>query len=160
VATLRLFGGLWRSRTAPPTVTAASVNAAGTVLTLTFNKAMANPAGKHAQFAANDGSARTFSAAALNADTTKIDLTISGSAIYIGATVTASYTVGTVVAGDGGVLATFSGQAVTNNSTVSSVTTSAVADAGVGYASAVEESAPSATAGDAATDGTVTVSDG
>ena len=99
----------------PPTVVSATTNATGTVVTVTFSKAMADPAGKHGQFSLNDGTARTFSAAALNADTTKIDLTITGGGwVAFGATLTLAYTAGTVLAADGGVLATFSGQAVTN----------------------------------------------
>ncbi|WP_292423374.1 S-layer family protein, partial [Methanoregula sp.] len=102
---------------APPTVSSAATNTAGTLITISFNKAMANPAGKQGQFSytVDGGAPQTFSAAALNADTTKIDLTPSGTAIAYGNTVNVSYTVGTVVAADGGVLATFADQAVTNN---------------------------------------------
>ena len=78
---------------------------------------MADPTGKHAEFAFNDGSGRTFSAAAIGA-ANQIVLTVNGAPIVQGATVTASYTLGTVLATDGGILASFAGQAVTNNSTV------------------------------------------
>ncbi|MDO9550556.1 MAG: PKD domain-containing protein [Methanoregula sp.] len=103
--------------TAPPIVTSAATNTAGTVITLTFNKAMADPTGKQAQFSyrINGGSAQSFSAAALNADPTKINLTPSGTAIAYGNTVTVSYTAGTVLSADTGILATFTNQAVTNN---------------------------------------------
>ncbi|MEW5920985.1 MAG: stalk domain-containing protein [Bacillota bacterium] len=101
---------------APPTVTSAVTNTAGTVITITFSKAMADLAGKHGQFSAIVGGlARTFSAVALDSDTTKINLTLSGTAIAHGATVTVSYTAGDVTAADGGVLASFSNRAVTNN---------------------------------------------
>ncbi|MBM3308510.1 MAG: InlB B-repeat-containing protein, partial [Candidatus Eisenbacteria bacterium] len=101
---------------APPTFSSATTNTAGSVITITFSKAMANPAGKHDQFTyqINGGATQAFSAAALNATTTKIDLTCAGTAIAAGNTVTVNYTAGTVVAADGGVLATFSGQAVSN----------------------------------------------
>jgi PKD repeat protein len=101
----------------PPTFVSAATNTAGNVITITFNKAMANPAGKNGQFGyrINGGALQTFSAAALNADTTKIDLTTSGIAIAGGNTVTVSYTAGTVLAADNGVLATFTNQPVTNN---------------------------------------------
>lgn len=100
----------------PPTVSSAVTNTEGTVITITFSKAMANPSGKHAQFSATiAGSSRSISAAALNADTAKFDLTISGAAIASGNTVTISYTAGDVAASDGSPLASFSGQSVTNN---------------------------------------------
>ena len=100
-----------------PTVSAAATNTAGNVITLTFTKPMASPTGKQGEFKyqINGGANQSFSAAALNADPTKIDLTTSGTPIAYGDTVTVSYTLGTVIAGDGGVLATFTGQAVTNN---------------------------------------------
>ena len=102
---------------AAPTVIGAATNTAGNVITITFNKAMANPAGKQAQFTykVNNGPDQSFSVAALNADTTKIDLTTTVANIAYGNTVTVSYTLGTVLAGDSGVLATFTGQAVLNN---------------------------------------------
>jgi len=101
----------------PPTVVSAVTNVAGTVITVVFDKAMANPAGKQAQFKyqIGGGADQPFSVAALNADTTKIDLTCSGTAIAFGNTVTLLYSSGTVAAADGGVLASFSGRAVTNN---------------------------------------------
>ncbi len=101
----------------PPTVVSAATNVAGTVITITFNKAMANPAGKQAQFKyrINGGADQAFSAAALNADTARIDLTCSSANIFYGSTVTLLYSSGTVAAADGGLLASFSGQAVTNN---------------------------------------------
>lgn len=97
-----------------PEFVSAATNATGDAITITFSKAMADPSGKHAEFSFNDGFARTFSAAALNADPTKIDLTVFGPAIANDATVTVSYTVGTVTASDGSVLATFVDQPVTN----------------------------------------------
>ena len=102
---------------APPTFVSAATNTTGTVITITFNKAMANPTGKQAQFTykINGGVAQLFSAAALNAVTTNIDLTTSGTAIKNGDVVTVSYTAGTVLAADNGVLATFTNQPVTNN---------------------------------------------
>ena len=59
-----------------------------------------------------------FSAAALDAgDATKIELTPTAGTIQSGEVVTVSYTAGTLEADDGGVLASFTGFAVTNNVT-------------------------------------------
>ena len=101
----------------PPTVVSAETSVDGAVITIEFNKAMADPAGKHAQFnyQINGGADQGFSAAALDGNTTKINLTTSGTAIAHGDIVTVSYTAGDVEAEDGGVLASFSDQAVTNN---------------------------------------------
>ena len=98
-----------------PTFSSAATNTAGTTITLIFSKAMADPSGKQGQFSyqVNSGSAQSFSAAALSGG--NIVLTTSGTPIAYGNTVTVSYTAGTVTAADGGVLASFSGQAVTNN---------------------------------------------
>jgi hypothetical protein len=98
-----------------PTFVSAETNEAGTIVTITFNKAMANPDGKQSQFSFNDGTDKTFSVAALNADTTKIDLTVNGTAIANGANVTVDYTAGDVAAADNGVLANFTPQTITNN---------------------------------------------
>jgi len=77
---------------------------------------MANPAGKHAEFtySIEGGAPQTFSAASLDADETVIVLTCDGDLPIHGDQVTVSYTAGTVVADDGGVLATFDDYAVTN----------------------------------------------
>jgi uncharacterized repeat protein (TIGR02059 family) len=101
----------------PPTVVSAVTNVAGTVITVAFDKAMANPAGKQAQFKyqIGGGADQPFSSATLDADTTRINLTCSGTAIAFGNIVTLLYSSGTVAAADGGVLASFSGRAVTNN---------------------------------------------
>jgi hypothetical protein len=100
-----------------PTVVGAGTNVAGTVIGIGFNKNMADPTGKHGEFSCNiGGTARTFSAAALKAgDPMVIHLTVQGAAIASGDVVTVSYEVGTVVAQDAGVLASFTEQAVINN---------------------------------------------
>ena len=92
----------------------AATNTAGTTVTITFDKDMANPSGKHASFAVNDGSANATTAAALNATTTKIDLTLTRT-ITAGRTVTTAYTMGTVQSADGAYLKTFTAQSTTNN---------------------------------------------
>jgi hypothetical protein len=100
----------------PPTFVSAATSTAGTIITITFSKSMADPAGKQAEFSykVNGGPAQTFSAAALNAYNSRIDLTCSGTAIAIGDIVTVSYALGTVLAADGTVLASFTDQPVTN----------------------------------------------
>ena len=101
----------------PPTFVSATTNTAGTVVEVTFSKAMADPTGKHTQFTVNDGASNTVTAAALHSgDNTTIDLTVTNT-ILKGKTITVGYTAGTVVATDTGILATFSGQVVTNSST-------------------------------------------
>jgi len=101
---------------APPTFASAATNAAGTLITITFSKNMANPADKHDDFLFKiDGAPRSFSAAALDADNTKINLTVNGAAIGGGTTVLVSYAKGTVLAADNGVLESFTDQPVTNN---------------------------------------------
>ena len=69
-----------------PTVTGAVTNTAGTTFIIEFNKTMADPSSKQAQFKykIDGGANQPFSAAALNADTTKIDLTTSGTTIAHG----------------------------------------------------------------------------
>ena len=93
---------------AAPTFASAATNVAGTTLTITFNKNMADPVGKHAEFSFKvNGTPRSFSAAALDGDNTKINLTVNGAAIGGGTTVLVSYTKGTVLAADTGVLESF-----------------------------------------------------
>jgi len=104
-----------------PSVVSAATNVAATIITITFNKNMANPGIKIAEFRykLNGGSAQSFSVAALNADNAKIDLTCAGTAIAFGDIVTLNYalipSLGYVFSADGGALADFSDQAVTNN---------------------------------------------
>jgi hypothetical protein len=102
--------------TSAPAFVSATTNSAGTVISITFSKAMASPAGDQGQFtySINGGTAQSFSAAALDSNTSIIDLTTSGTAIQYGNTITVSYTAGTVTAADGGVLASFVNEPVTN----------------------------------------------
>jgi PGF-pre-PGF domain-containing protein len=101
---------------AAPVFSSAATNSSGTNITITFSKTMTDPAGKHGQFfyQINGGGDEAFSAVSINADTTKIDLKTSGTAIAAGDTVTVKYVAGTVTASDTGVLASFSGKSVTN----------------------------------------------
>jgi uncharacterized repeat protein (TIGR02059 family) len=106
------FAGQPKGNTKPvpaPVVTGATANATGTVITLTFTKAMNNPAGKQGDFAyqINGGSVQFFSAAVLNTDPTKIDLITAGIPIAYGDRVTVSYTGTDITSTDGGVLDNF-----------------------------------------------------
>jgi hypothetical protein len=103
--------------TVAPTFVSATTDVAGMVITITFDKAMASPADKHGEFSFKiAGTVRAFSAAALDGqDAKKINLTVDGAAIAHGDVVKVSYTKGTVVAADGGVLESFTDRAVTNN---------------------------------------------
>lgn len=109
---------------AAPTVTSAATDKAGTNITITFSTAMADPTNKHGQFfyQIDGGGDQAFSAASLNTgDATRINLTTAGTAIAGGNGVTVRYAAGTVTAADTGVLASFAGQAVTNNMAVTPV---------------------------------------
>jgi uncharacterized repeat protein (TIGR02543 family) len=104
---------------APPTFVSAATNTAGTVITITFSEAMARPGLRAAHeftYSINGGHARPFRAIALSSGSnTMIDLTISGTPIAYGETVTINYAAGTVRARNGGILASFSNGPVTNN---------------------------------------------
>lgn len=101
-----------------PSFVSGTANADGTTAIITFSKAMADPVGKHAQFSVSvDGIMNPVTTAALNADATKIDLTLTNQ-VTSGTTVIVGYTKGTMEAADGGILQTFTGQAITVNGTV------------------------------------------
>lgn len=103
---------------APPTFVSGTTNPAGTKVIVAFNKAMANPAGKHGQFTVTvNGTQNAVTAADLNADPTKIELALTDPVIN-GDVVTVAYTAGSVKAADGGVLENFAAQSVTNNAPV------------------------------------------
>jgi hypothetical protein len=127
------FGDFQIGEPAGPTFVSATTNTAGTVVTVTFSKIMADPAGDQSQFTVLlNGTADTVSAAALNGTNNKIDLTLTNP-VYEGDTVTVAYTAGTVVAADTGVLATFGAQSVTNASTVPLIISVVVSDGVVSY---------------------------
>ena len=94
---------------AAPTFVSAATNFDGTIITITFSKEMADPTGKADQFnfTINGGAYQIFSAAALNTDKTKIDLTTSNASIKYGDIIQVRYMEGDVVSSDGGVLKTF-----------------------------------------------------
>jgi len=96
-----------------PTYVSSTTNVAGTILTVTFSKPMANPAGLQASFAVDDGDAVTITSAALQEDRTKIDLYLA-SAVANGDTLTVAYTKGEVKSADVVHLETFAAQ-ITNN---------------------------------------------
>jgi len=106
----------------PPQLYSAATDTLGRVITLTFDKPMADPAGKHGAFTfrVNDGAPRGVSAAALDGlDNTKITLTVDGDPIEQGQTVTLSYSPASgdeeVVALDGSVLQPFANFGVAVN---------------------------------------------
>ena len=99
----------------PPELVSAASDSRGRTIILTFNKAMANPAGKHAQFSATVNSvARSFSAAALDADPVKINLTLTGPGLVDVQPVVVSYTPGDVAAADGSPLLAFAASVANN----------------------------------------------
>lgn len=98
-----------------PVLVSAATNPAGTQVLATFDKSMADPAGKHGQFSLDlSGSPRSFSAAALGVTDDIIALTVDGDPITALDVATLDYAPGDVLAADGGVLAAFSDQPVTN----------------------------------------------
>jgi len=122
IAELAAGGGAVRSWSVtlglPPTapqLLRSHTNLTGTVITLTFDQIMADPAGKQGQFSATvNGEPRNFIAAALHPDNpAQIDLTLTDR-IYLGDQVTVSYTAGDVASSEGGLLGSFTGQAVVN----------------------------------------------
>ncbi len=100
-----------------PVFVSAATNAAGTTITITFDRSMADPAADVANFKyqRNGGADEAFSAAVLNGDTATIDLTTTTATIVPSDTVTVSYTAGSVTAANGGVLASFAVKSVINN---------------------------------------------
>jgi|GEM_PF-354835 len=99
-----------------PSFVSAATDAAGLQIGVKFDKAMADPTGKHAQFTVNNGAANPVTAAALKSgDATVIMLTLTN-AILNAQPVTVAYTAGAapVTAADTSVLATFTAQTVNN----------------------------------------------
>ncbi|MGQ5712428.1 S-layer homology domain-containing protein [Desulforudis sp. DRI-14] len=98
-----------------PVLQNAMTNADGSKIILSFNKAMADPTGKHEQFSVvSGGSGNAVAAATLGTDTKTIELTLTTPIVY-GQAVTVDYTPGTIAAADGGMLTAFANQEVTNN---------------------------------------------
>jgi hypothetical protein len=119
VADTGLFGTIVDAAAAAPTLTVGAdtkSSADGTEIELQMSAAMADPAGKHAEFwftEADFGSTRTFSAVALKGgDNTVIVGTVSGAAITAGKALAVSYARGTVTSAALGLLASFSTQTV------------------------------------------------
>lgn len=96
-----------------PEFMSAETNTTGTMIIVTFSRAMANPAGKQAQFMGNDGAADAVTVAALNTNTSKVNLTLTR-AIHVGDVATIAYTKGTVLSADGMSLLSFTAKPVTN----------------------------------------------
>jgi uncharacterized repeat protein (TIGR02059 family) len=98
-----------------PALQNAVTNADGSKIILSFDKAMADPTGKHAQFSVvSGGNGNAVTAANLGTDTKTIELTLTTPIVY-GQAVTVDYTPGTIAAADGGMLTAFANQEVTNN---------------------------------------------
>ncbi|KUO58681.1 MAG: hypothetical protein APF84_09430 [Gracilibacter sp. BRH_c7a] len=117
---------------AAPLLVSAETSPAGDKILLTFDKNMADPAGKQESFTVQtDDTPNTVAAAALNnLDNKIIELTLT-SYITNGQTVTVDYTAGTIAAADNGALATFASQSVTNNVPVDAVLMSVEYDNGM-----------------------------
>jgi uncharacterized repeat protein (TIGR02543 family) len=98
-----------------PQLISAATNIEGTEIHLTFDKAMADPNGKHAEFTIMvNGSSNPATAAARKiGDNSTLVLTLTN-ALTGGETIAAAYSRGDVEAADGGILSTFSATAVTN----------------------------------------------
>lgn len=97
-----------------PLLQSAETSTDGGKIILTFDKEMEAPDGEHSQFSVTaGGNTNEVTAAALGTDAKTIELTLATAVIYE-QTVTVSYTEGMVASSDGGALASFSDQAVTN----------------------------------------------
>ena len=96
-----------------PTFVSATTNVAGTAVNVTFSKAMSD-VGTYGDYNVTVGVVRDpVTGVALDATTTTIDLTLT-TAVTNGQTVTMAYNGTDVTSGDGGVLANFTGESVTN----------------------------------------------
>ncbi len=106
------------ARPAAPTLDSASTNNEGTKIKLVFNKAMADPKEKHGEFSVSvNGVDNPVTAAAADKNNDKgINLSLS-TPVTGGETITVSYTRGSLLAVDGGVLANFTAQSVVNTLT-------------------------------------------
>jgi len=104
---------------AAPVLQSAETTEDGETILLTFDKAMADPSGKHSQFTvmADEDSIPVEVVALDGLDDTRIQLTL-GENLYEGQTVEVSYSAGDVQAADEGLLASFEDVAVENHSTV------------------------------------------
>jgi len=107
---------------APPVFMSAATNTAGTKVLVTFDKNIAAlPASPAGFTVTNDAgnTANAITAVALNADNKIVELTLTNTIYSSTVNVKAAYTAGTVSSADGGTLASFAAQSVTNSSTVS-----------------------------------------
>jgi len=91
-----------------PLLQSAGTTEDGELILLAFDKAMADPSGKHSQFTvmADENSIPVEAAALDGLDDTTIQLTL-GETLYDGQTVEVSYTAGDIQAADEGLLASF-----------------------------------------------------
>lgn len=97
--------------TAIPVLVSAATSTNGLTVEMTFNIAMADPSGKHAQFAC---SGKSISGVALKGGNSKIIVATVTVAYVNGNTVTCGYTKGTVTSSLSGALESFATQPVTN----------------------------------------------
>ena len=109
-------GGGGSSTPSAPIFLNAITTADGMGIIVTFDKAMAGPSGMYNGFSVlSDGIAIAVTAAALNTDSTKINLYLAAPVSSCGSNVTLQYSGSGVTAADGGVLAVFTAKPVTNN---------------------------------------------
>lgn len=99
----------------PPVLASAATDAAGAIVEARFDKAMADPGGKHGQFSVTSGGAANacIAAALKSGDNTVIQLTLTN-AVTHGQAVTLAYAAGDVQSADAQALADFGPLAVTN----------------------------------------------
>jgi 3',5'-cyclic AMP phosphodiesterase CpdA len=119
-------GNIEQPALAAPVLVSASTDQSGNKVIIKFDKAMADPAGKQAEFSvAVNGAADVVQSASLCAmDSTSIELNLSTPIAYWN-TIEVAYTKGTVTSANGAALESFTGQSVDNNTaadTVSKVT--------------------------------------
>ena len=98
-----------------PILQSAEVRSPGTQVALTFDKDMSDPAGIQGQFSVSADDVSNPVTAVSSGSLAKVILLTLTTPVTPGQSVKVSYTPGTVTSADGGVLASFANQSVTNN---------------------------------------------
>ena len=98
-----------------PVLQSAEVRSSGTKVVLTFDKNMSDPAGTQGQFSVSVNDVSNPVTAVSFGSLQNILLLTLSTPVTPGQSVNVSYTPGTVTSADGGVLASFTNQSVTNN---------------------------------------------
>jgi hypothetical protein len=111
-----------------PTIASTETNALGTNINVTFSKTMNDPSTFTSDFTVKvNGTAVTINAVSLDASNSKIVVIELTDAVKAGDVILISYVGTDVTSTEGGILAPVIDQAVTNNSTITSITATSIA---------------------------------